>query len=161
MGYTQNNRRRRQQNQEHVLQTHCISWTEWQSLNWPELEMYYAIPNGGYRPGRGGATMKSEGVKDGMPDLHFPLARRGYNSLYVELKKPTGRVTVRKNQIKRMTDLMFHNNLCYVLRTLTDFCDLSTWYLGYNEGQDFIYELPTVEKKFWFSGRFVQAELPY
>lgn len=57
----------------------------------------YAIPNGGTRAlvqDLGGNSfsleakrMKAMGVKAGVSDLHLPLARLGYHSLYVEMKR--------------------------------------------------------------------------
>lgn len=114
--------------EEHTLQVQQLAWCSWQGLNWPILEMVYAIPNGGWRPGRGGAYMKEEGVKAGMPDLHFPVAMRGYNSLYVENKTPKGRLS--KIQKVMLAKLYECGNICYVIRTLQDFTDLMTWYLG-------------------------------
>lgn len=58
------------------------------------LEWMHSIPNGG---GRGsdkrsamisGANMKAEGTKTGVSDLHLPVARHGYISFYIEMKKP-------------------------------------------------------------------------
>ena len=54
------------------------------------LSWFHAIPNGGSRGDgtkRGamisGANMKAEGVKTGVSDLHLPVARLGYRSLYI------------------------------------------------------------------------------
>jgi uncharacterized protein YlzI (FlbEa/FlbD family) len=32
------------------------------------------------------AKLKAEGVLAGVPDIHIPIARNGYHSLYVEMK---------------------------------------------------------------------------
>lgn len=52
----------------------------------PELELLYAVPNGGKRGIRTAVRMKAEGVKAGVPDLVLPVARGGYFGLYLELK---------------------------------------------------------------------------
>jgi hypothetical protein len=64
----------------------------------PELRLLHAIPNGGARgtDARGGdrtamirgANMKAEGVRAGVYDIHLPVARHGYHSFYLEMKKP-------------------------------------------------------------------------
>lgn len=69
----------------------------------PELLWYHAIPNGGSRGDTArsraieGGRMKAEGVKPGVLDTFWPLARHdnseGYSEviycgLYIELKKP-------------------------------------------------------------------------
>lgn len=58
------------------------------------LEWFHAVPNGGSRGSDkrsamiAGANMKSEGVKTGVYDLCLPVARCGYHSFYIEMKKP-------------------------------------------------------------------------
>lgn len=67
---------------EHELQVACVNWFR---LVYPEY-LIYAIPNGGYRAATTAKLMKAEGQTAGIPDLHIPIARSGYNSLYIELK---------------------------------------------------------------------------
>lgn len=50
----------------------------------------YHIPNGGLRSKREAARMKGQGVRPGVPDLCIPVARRGYHSLYIEMKAAEG-----------------------------------------------------------------------
>ena len=50
---------------------------------WPELELLHHIPNGGSRDVVEAAHMKRQGVKSGVPDLHLPVPRGGYASLYI------------------------------------------------------------------------------
>ncbi len=54
------------------------------------LEKIFAIPNGGIRDKRMGARMKAEGLRAGVPDMLLPVARGGFHSLYIELKKRKG-----------------------------------------------------------------------
>lgn len=68
-------------------------WAAMQSGKYPELELLYHIPNGGKRGKAEAARFKSMGVKSGVPDLHLPVARGGYHSLYIELKAANGRVS--------------------------------------------------------------------
>lgn len=58
------------------------------------LKWFHAIPNGGARGDddktrkiRGG-NLKAEGVRMGVADTFLPVARGGYNGLYIEMKKP-------------------------------------------------------------------------
>ena len=149
MSYSANNqyksRKKSRQSEEHVIQTNCISWCQWQGLVWPELNMVFAIPNGGFRPGRGGAYMKEEGVKAGVPDLFLPVARRGWHGLFIEMKKPKGRVSI--PQMAMMALLKKQDFLCYTIRSLNDFCDVLTWYLGYEENTK-TFLVPMEEEKF-------------
>lgn len=64
----------------------------WQGPKIPvkELELLYAIPNGGERNVIVAGKLKAEGVKPGVSDLHFPVSRHNYHGLYIEMKKPIG-----------------------------------------------------------------------
>ena len=65
---------------------------EWAQY-YPDLSMLYHIPNGGQRTGRGGAAMKRQGVKKGVPDIHLPVPRGGYHGLWIEMKYGRNRPT--------------------------------------------------------------------
>ena len=57
----------------------------------PELSLMYHVPNEGKRTN--GAVLKAAGLKTGVPDICLPVARKGFNALYIEMKfgnnKPT------------------------------------------------------------------------
>jgi hypothetical protein len=71
---------------EHDEQKALFDWAELDGR--PGLSMMFAIPNGGHRKKQVAAKLKAEGVKRGVPDICLPVARNGYNGLYIELKKP-------------------------------------------------------------------------
>ena len=52
--------------------------------------LLYATPNAFKRTKRQGAYMVAEGLKKGIPDICLPVARGGYNALYIELKRVRG-----------------------------------------------------------------------
>jgi hypothetical protein len=59
---------------------------------WPldapgKLRKLYSIPNGGLRDKITASNLKAEGAKSGVPDIHFPVSRHGYLSLYIEMKR--------------------------------------------------------------------------
>lgn len=56
-------------------------------LTYPELAAVFAVPNGGFRHAKTGRQMLEEGVKPGVPDLLFPMARGGWFGYYQELKR--------------------------------------------------------------------------
>lgn len=58
---------------------------------WPELALLHAIPNGGSRAIPEAAALKRTGVKTGVPDLHLPVPRGKFHSLYIEMKRPGGK----------------------------------------------------------------------
>lgn len=53
----------------------------------------YHIPNEGRRSPRGGAALRRQGLRAGVPDLCVPVARGRYHSLYIEMKAEGGKVT--------------------------------------------------------------------
>lgn len=57
---------------------------------YPELELMYHIPNGGYRSKAEAARFRREGVKPGVPDICLPVPRGEYHGLYIELKRRDG-----------------------------------------------------------------------
>ena len=56
-------------------------------LKWPELELMYAIPNGGSRNKIEAANLKKQGVNPGIPDICLPVPKGGYHGLYIEMKR--------------------------------------------------------------------------
>jgi hypothetical protein len=57
----------------------------------PNLALLYAIPNGGKRDKITAAKLKAEGVKPGIPDLHWPVSNDCFKTLYIEMKDMKGR----------------------------------------------------------------------
>lgn len=56
----------------------------------PELRLFHAIPNGGFRSRRTAGLLKAEGVRPGVPDYSLPVPRGGAHGLYIELKRVKG-----------------------------------------------------------------------
>ena len=80
-----------------------MEWADGQLARHPELQMLYAIPNGGARNAVTGALLKAEGVKPGVPDLCLPVARGQYHGLYIEMKSSKGKPT--EDQLKWLAAL--------------------------------------------------------
>lgn len=49
-------------------------------------DMLFAIPNGGKRDTRTAATLKTEGVVSGIPDLMLAVPRGGFHGAFFEMK---------------------------------------------------------------------------
>ena len=64
----------------------------------PELKLLHHIPNEGKRTN--GALLKAAGMVSGVPDLSLPVARRGFNGLYIEMKFGNNKPT--KDQVEFM-----------------------------------------------------------
>lgn len=85
---------------EHAEQSALMQWVAMEGVGlWPDLDLLYAVPNGGERQRAVAANMKAEGVKSGVPDLVLPVpvvacaAVEGfagaswYAGLYLEMKR--------------------------------------------------------------------------
>lgn len=68
-------------------QAALFAWAKWMESQYPDLKWMYHIPNGGSRNPAEAAHLKAQGVKPGVPDIHLPVPRGRYHSLYIELKR--------------------------------------------------------------------------
>lgn len=71
---------------EHDEQAALFQWAALQANATPELQLLYAIPNGGHRHKAVAANLAAEGVKSGVPDICLPVARSSFHGLYIEMK---------------------------------------------------------------------------
>lgn len=80
---------------EYKHQQAVIKWSQQPSVRrkWPELSMLHHVKNETKEGQRQVAIDKAMGVKKGVPDLCLPVPRGGYHGLYVELKKPGGKLS--------------------------------------------------------------------
>lgn len=78
-------------------------------------DFLYAVPNGGRRDRIMAAILKGEGVRAGVPDLHFAYPWRGLPGLYIEMKAiKTG--TTSENQkkwIARLRRVGYRVEVCH------------------------------------------------
>lgn len=83
---------------EHAEQVEVYNFCKWMETTGKcaELGLLYAIPNGaklpymrnkkGMRYSPQALRLKAEGMQSGVPDLHLPVARKGYHGYYLEMK---------------------------------------------------------------------------
>lgn len=83
---------------EALEQSMLFQWCELQKGKYPMLSLLFAIPNGGSRHRLEAINLKKEGVKAGVPDLFLPVARRGYNGLFIELKYGSNKATPKQKE---------------------------------------------------------------
>jgi hypothetical protein len=114
---------------ENAEQAALFQWADFAALTYPELVMMYAIPNGGLRDARTAVTLQRTGVKSGVPDICLPVARGGYNGLYIEMKRQKGGV-LSANQKIWIDRLRAHGNKAVVCKgweaardAITDYLD--------------------------------------
>ncbi len=117
-------RRNHTDQDEHDLQSLCIEWFD---MAYSSL-LIYAIPNGGYRPIATAKKMKKEGVRRGIPDLHLPVARGEYLTLYIETKTQDGKVSDAQITMHALLRALGH---CVIVpRTFEEFQSGVTEYLN-------------------------------
>lgn len=79
------------------IQQQLMRWWALQhrALGVPREHLLMAFPMQGGRSPRNGARMKAEGMRKGLPDMFLavPVARLGWHGLWIELKRPGGRVS--------------------------------------------------------------------
>lgn len=109
-------------------QATLFKWTLAVRQKYPELKLMHHIPNGGSRDKIEAVNLKRQGVKRGVPDLHLPVARGIYHSLYIELKTEKGKTT--PEQDWWIEELSMQGNLCKVCRGWDSARQVIEYYLG-------------------------------
>jgi hypothetical protein len=75
---------------EHDEQKALFIWAKIYEERFPQFQMLFAVPNGGFRKLKTARDLKAEGVKAGVPDVLYPVPRRigevGYAGLAIEMK---------------------------------------------------------------------------
>lgn len=115
-------------------QANVFKWSQQPSVRsrWPELAGLYHTPNGGSRDAIEGRHLKQQGVKPGVPDLHLPVARGPYHSLYIEMKTEKGRTSdVQEWWIEFLTA---QGNFVEVCRSWESAVRMLEWYLSLKGG---------------------------
>lgn len=70
-----------------------FQWAAIACRTYPPLAWLYAVPNAGRRSPRAGQWMKAEGLRAGVPDVCLPVPRGPFGALYIEHKRPGGKLT--------------------------------------------------------------------
>ncbi len=80
---------------EDEIQALFFKWVDLHISRFPELELWYAIPNAGFASKKQGALRKLTGRRSGVPDTHLPMPApsnvtpSGYwRGLWIEFKRP-------------------------------------------------------------------------
>lgn len=98
---------------EHAEQAAVVEWVQWNLPRHRELELLFAIPNGGHRHPAVAGKLRAEGVKSGVPDLCLPVARCGAHGLYIEMKAPGGRERPEQKWWReRLRQQGYHSEVC-------------------------------------------------
>ena len=105
-----------------------IQWANLQANCYSELDLLFAIPNGGSRNLIEAVNLKRQGVKSGVPDLCLPVARCEKHGLYIELKVEKGKISENQNWwLERLARQGYATKVCYGWK---DAAETIMWYLG-------------------------------
>ncbi len=78
---------------EDSIQTAFFNWCLANNRLVPELDLMFSVPNGAYKSKASARKFKQTGLRAGVPDVMFPVARCGFNGMFIEFKSDTGRVS--------------------------------------------------------------------
>lgn len=99
---------------EHNEQVALFEWAKLVSKRYPELDLMFAVPNGGKRHKAVALKMMREGAKSGVPDIFLPVPSGNWHGLFIEMKvgsnKPTG------NQVwwlENLAEQGYRTEVCY------------------------------------------------
>lgn len=99
---------------EHKAQVEVMEASRALAPEYPELELLFAIPNGGHRHQNVANMLKAEGVKRGVPDLMLPVPRGGYAGLWIEMKAAKGKVSDPQTWwIERLRAVGYRAEVCF------------------------------------------------
>lgn len=115
-------------NSESNEQISLFEWCEYSLGKYPELQLLFHVPNGGYRSTATAGRMKAEGVKAGVPDLFLPVARQGYHGLFIEMKAGRNKPTAYQTQwLENLSNQGYLAVVCYgweeAAKVLTEYLD--------------------------------------
>lgn len=126
---------------EHNEQCVIFEWAMLNAERYPELNLLYAIPNGSYKSKSAARKFKAEGLRAGCPDMCLAVKSdtdsrwpdEQYNALYIELKRPGGRVSpAQKVWIDWLNEYGNYACVCYGADlAIAKIC----WYLGIEESE--------------------------
>lgn len=101
---------------ESLEQQNLIQWCELSKSKYKDLDLIYAVPNGGSRHKLEAIKLKREGVKSGVPDLLLPviILKYEYYGLYIEMKYGKNKTSEnQKKYIERLKNQGYKVEVCY------------------------------------------------
>lgn len=129
-------------------QIRLFNWANNNLTALPCLTLMYHVPNEGKRSN--GAILKAMGMKDGVPDVVLPVARKNFHGLYLEMKYGKNRETKEQKEfMELLRQEGYKTSVCYgfenakgeILKYLQEenkpplgYCLSAPWILGKCEG---------------------------
>jgi len=101
---------------EHSTQVAFAEWCKWNEAKHPELQLAFAVPNGGKRHVWTAMKLKAEGVRAGVLDWCMPVPIGGYNGLWIEFKFGKNKLTDDQEKYAKLLEQYGHCvAVCYTV----------------------------------------------
>lgn len=108
------------------LQISCVNWFRYQYPKYKKL--LFAVPNGGLRTARQGKALKSEGVQAGVSDLILSIPKKGFFSLFIEMKYGERKQSKEQEDFQR--EIEKHGGKYIICRSFDEFEREINFYLN-------------------------------
>ena len=105
-----------------------FEWANLLSGKYPELKLMYHIPNGGIRNPVTAYRLKLQGVLAGVCDIHLPIPKGKYHSLYLELKAKYNKLTEKQRWF--IDEMNRYGHYACVAYGLDEAIKVIEWYLN-------------------------------
>lgn len=103
-------------------------WIAQAKRTYPQLACVFAIPNGGFRNPREAASLVSQGVRAGVPDIFAAFPSRNCHGLFIEMK--VGKNITSDSQDDWAIRLLQQGYYVITCYTYENARDVILWYLG-------------------------------
>ena len=113
---------------EHQEQCSLFAFTRKHSAMIPQLNMLFAIPNGGKRDKMQKIWMWQEGLEAGVLDMMLAVAKQGFHGLFLEMQVKPNKLT--DDQKKWKANLEAQGYKCEVAWTSEEAITIILKYLG-------------------------------
>ena len=110
------------------IQADFFTWLSQYEKRFPELQLWYSVPNGSHKSPAARSLHKRTGLKSGVPDTHLPVAKGIHAGLWIEFKSKVGKVS--PTQKEWAEKLLVQGHEVKVCRTWTDAANATIDYLN-------------------------------
>ena len=125
---------------ESAEQAALFEWIHLVERQYPGIELGFAIPNGAFLQGNKiqraiqWRRLEAQGCRAGVADMCFPVARRGYHGLWIELKRTGATESSVSKEQREFLEAMTQNGYCAVWCSgWVQAAEKLAWYFGSEE----------------------------
>lgn len=115
---------------EHLEQARYFAWVKKHRSMHEQLQLVFAIPNGGYRHKAVAARMKAEGAEPGIPDIFVSVPKNGFSGMYIEMKSTDPKARLSDAQEAKIRLLRQHGYQVCICKGMDQAIAATKDYLG-------------------------------